>query len=42
MGGPSATLYDETSFTGMLSVIDKRRGNGGVAFVDYSNAAIPW
>jgi NAD(P)-dependent dehydrogenase (short-subunit alcohol dehydrogenase family) len=42
MGGPSAPLDVETSVTGMLSVIDKRRGNGGVAFVDYSNAAIPW
>ena len=40
MGGPSAPLDVETSVTGMLSVIDKRRGNGGVAFVDDSNEAI--
>jgi hypothetical protein len=26
----------------MLSVIDQRRGDGRVAFVDYLNNQIPW
>jgi NAD(P)-dependent dehydrogenase (short-subunit alcohol dehydrogenase family) len=42
MGGPNAPLDVATSVSGMLSVIDKRRGQGGVAFVDYTNAPIPW
>ena len=42
MGGPDAPLDVETSVSGMLSVIDQRRGDGGVAFVDYLNNQIPW
>jgi NAD(P)-dependent dehydrogenase (short-subunit alcohol dehydrogenase family) len=42
MGGPDAPLDVETSVSGMLSVIDQRRGDGRVAFVDYLNNQIPW
>ena len=42
MGGPEAPLDVETSVNGMLSVIDKRRGDGGVAFIDYLNKQIAW
>ena len=42
MGGPDAPLDVETSVSGMLSVIDQRRGDGSVAFVDYLNNQIPW
>jgi NAD(P)-dependent dehydrogenase (short-subunit alcohol dehydrogenase family) len=42
MGGLDAPLDVETSVSGMLSVIDQRRGDGGVAFVDYLNNQIAW
>jgi hypothetical protein len=42
MGGPEAPLDVETSVNGMLSVIDQRRGDGGVAFIDYLNKQIAW
>jgi NAD(P)-dependent dehydrogenase (short-subunit alcohol dehydrogenase family) len=42
MGGPAAPLDIETSVRGLADTIEVRRGSGGVAFVDYKNAIIPW
>ena len=42
IGGPNAVLDVATSVRGMADVIAKRAGNGGVAFVDYSNKEIAW
>jgi NAD(P)-dependent dehydrogenase (short-subunit alcohol dehydrogenase family) len=42
MGGPAAPLDIETSVRGVADVIAARWASGGVAFVDYRNAIIPW
>ncbi len=42
MGGQSAPLDIETSVTGVADMLEKRRGTGGQAFVDYRNEIIPW
>lgn len=42
MGGPTAPLDIDTSVRGLADTIEARRGSGGVAFVDYRNAVIPW
>lgn len=42
MGGPMAPLDIATSVKGIADVIALHAGSGGVAFVDYRNAAIPW
>ncbi len=42
MGGPSAPLDIETSVRGLADTIEAHRGSGGVAFVDYRDATIPW
>jgi len=42
MGGAQAPLDVETSVRGMADTLEKRRGSGGVAFVDYRNETMPW
>lgn len=42
IGGPNAVLDVAASARGIADVVDKRWGKGGVAFVDYGNAEIPW
>ncbi len=42
MGGSQAPLDVETSVRGLADTIAARAGSGGVAFVDYRNAPIPW
>jgi len=42
MGGPSATLDVATSVRGIADVVAARRGEGGVAFVDYRNRTVRW
>jgi NAD(P)-dependent dehydrogenase (short-subunit alcohol dehydrogenase family) len=42
MGGDAAPLDVETSVRGMMTAIAARRGEGGIAFVDYRNAVVAW
>jgi NAD(P)-dependent dehydrogenase (short-subunit alcohol dehydrogenase family) len=42
MGGPYAMLDVATSARGIAAVVAARRGEGGVAFVDYRNRTIRW
>lgn len=42
MGGPSAPLDITTSVKGVADVLMRRRGTGGVAFVDWRGEVIPW
>ena len=42
MGGSDAALDIETSVKGMVDMIERRRGRGGVAFVDYRDVELPW
>lgn len=42
IGGPHAVLDVATSARGMADMIAKRTGSGGITFLDYANAEIPW
>jgi NAD(P)-dependent dehydrogenase (short-subunit alcohol dehydrogenase family) len=42
MGRPDAPLDVHTSVLGLANVIERRWGNGGLAFVDYRDEVIPW
>lgn len=42
MGGDAATLDVETSTRGITDMLERRRGTGGHAYVDYRNQEIPW
>lgn len=42
MGGPSAPLDVETSVRGVIDTISARRGQTGVAFVDYQGHDVAW
>jgi NAD(P)-dependent dehydrogenase (short-subunit alcohol dehydrogenase family) len=42
MGGPAASLDIETSTRGMTDMLEARRGQSGVAFVNYQNKAVAW
>ncbi len=42
MGGPDAPLDITTSVHGICDVIEKRWGDGGLAYVDYLNQPIEW
>ena len=42
MGGSDAAIDIETSVGGIVDTIERRRGRGGVAFVDYRGADVPW
>ncbi len=42
MGGAGAALDVETSVRGIVDMLERRRGTGGVAFVDHRDEAVPW
>lgn len=42
IGGPNAVLDVATSVRGMADVVERRAGAGGVTFLDYTGAEIPW
>ena len=42
MGGPNAGLDVATSVRGIADMIASRAGSGGMAYVDYRNAVVPW
>jgi NAD(P)-dependent dehydrogenase (short-subunit alcohol dehydrogenase family) len=42
MGGDSAPLTVEQSISSMANVLHARRGQGGVAFVNYEGQSWPW
>jgi NAD(P)-dependent dehydrogenase (short-subunit alcohol dehydrogenase family) len=42
MGGDDAPLDAQTAITGVVDVIESRRGAGGLTYVDYRNQIVPW
>ena len=42
IGGDQAPLDVEESVRGLVDVVEKARGSGGQAFLDYRGQTIPW
>lgn len=42
MGGAEAPLDIETSIGGVVRTLERRRGSGGLAFVNYRDEELPW
>ena len=42
MGGPNALLDIKTSIEGVVDTIERRKGSGGMVYVDYQNQIVPW
>jgi NAD(P)-dependent dehydrogenase (short-subunit alcohol dehydrogenase family) len=42
MGGSDARLSIEESIPRLADMLEHRRGNGGIAFVNYENRELPW
>jgi NAD(P)-dependent dehydrogenase (short-subunit alcohol dehydrogenase family) len=42
MGGDEAPLDVETSVRGIADAVAARAGTGGLTFIDYENAVLPW
>jgi NAD(P)-dependent dehydrogenase (short-subunit alcohol dehydrogenase family) len=42
MGGPGATLSIEESIPNLVTMLERRAGNGGLGFVTYRDTDLPW
>ncbi|MCV7422950.1 SDR family NAD(P)-dependent oxidoreductase [Mycobacterium yunnanensis] len=42
LGGKGATLTVDDSIPGVVDTIDAHAGEGGLQFLDYQNAVVPW
>jgi NAD(P)-dependent dehydrogenase (short-subunit alcohol dehydrogenase family) len=42
LGGPDAALAISESIPSLTDMLERRRGSGGVAFVDYADQVHPW
>jgi hypothetical protein len=42
MGGPDATLSIEDSIPNLVTMLERRAGQGGLAFVNYQDRDLPW
>ena len=42
MGGPSATLTIDQSIPSLVTMLERRAGQGGIGFVNYDDKDLPW